>query len=109
VPQGDLGDEVLEAGPVRKAGGRDAKVIDDGDRVRPAEGDRLVAQPDLDAGALGVAAHLLGAGLADVDDRGALQVLRGDPWAPRPTGSERTGGAEEDQKRWLAPPTFRFG
>jgi hypothetical protein len=54
--------------------------------LRPAEGDRLVAQPDLDAGTLGVAARLLGAGLADVDDRGALQVLRGDPYrsASRP-------------------------
>jgi hypothetical protein len=43
VPQGDLRDQVLEAGPMCKAGGRDAEVIYHGDRLQPAEGDRLVA------------------------------------------------------------------
>jgi hypothetical protein len=73
VAEGHLGHQVLEAGAVGEAGGRDAEVIQNGDGGRPAKGDRLVAQPHLDVGAFRVAAHLLRTRLADVDDRGARQ------------------------------------
>src|SRR6266511_1344206 len=68
MAQGDFGRHVLEAGPVGEAAGRDAEVIHNDAGIAPAEGDGLVAEAELDAGALRVVANLLGAGLADIDD-----------------------------------------
>jgi len=78
MAQGDFGRHVLEAGPLGKAAGRDAEVVQDSDGIAPAEGAGLVAEADLDAGALGVVTHLLGAGLADVDDGRSRQMIGGD-------------------------------
>src|SRR5207245_9899291 len=78
-PEGHHRRHVLEAGTGREATGRDAEVVQDEDGIVPAEGDRLVAEAHLDTGALRVVAHLLRAGLADVDDGPPLQMIGGDP------------------------------
>ena len=51
MAQRDFGRHVLETRPVGEPAGGDAEVVQDGDGIAPAVGDRLVAEADLDAGA----------------------------------------------------------
>ena len=74
----DLGDQTLEAFPVRGRGPGVALVaVDDDDLLgRPAQGDGPLAQGVLAGGGLGVGQHLAQGGLADIQVGGAGQVRR---------------------------------
>ena len=76
VVQRHLGQEALEAGPPLDRLAAPAEVvIDGGDAIgRPSEGDRPTRQRILACGGLLVVAHLLGCGLADVDECRAVEV-----------------------------------
>jgi hypothetical protein len=96
VPEGDLGQQPLEAGAGdRRLTALALILVDDQDPLgRPAQADGVVGQRVLAVGRLAVVADLLGAGLTDVDDGQPVQVpalnLRpsGHPWwAKRPAVS----------------------
>ena len=76
VVEGDLGQEPLEAGPALDRLAAPAQVVvDGGDAIgRPAEGDGPAGQGILAGGGLLVIDHLLGRGLADVDEGRAVEV-----------------------------------
>ena len=74
--EGDLGQEPLEAGPaLDRLAALAQVVVDGGDAIgRPAEGDGAVGQGVLAGGGLLMVDHLLGRGLADVDEGRAVEV-----------------------------------
>src|SRR5207247_8933303 len=76
--EGHLGDQLLEAFPVRGAGAGLPLVDVDGDDLGrgPAQGDRPAAQVVLAGGGLGVAEDLLERGLADMEIGVAVQMAR---------------------------------
>ena len=76
VVEGDLGQEPLEAGPaLDRLAALAQVVVDRRDAVAgPAEGDGAVGQGVLAGGGLLMVDHLLGRGLADVDEGRAVEV-----------------------------------
>jgi hypothetical protein len=76
VIQGNLGQEALEAAPaVGRPAALSLVVVDDQDAIpRPPQGGGVIGEGVLPLPRLAVVEHLLGVGLAHVDDRESVEV-----------------------------------